>query len=235
MKKVGKLQMGIGSVLVVVLVFSGCQATYSKAAGMEVTPPVLVQETTVELSEAQMETFSNQVAEQVFDKVQGIVPPQVREEIVQEHQPEVSGEYDIQQEIIKAAEDISFLDTMHVFRQQTCVIGEKTYSIEGYSEAQMDEQGKFMLDDGQRWAIIIREGEKVYPVYGPKYNQLGQIEYTTYLDEENGLHIVVYDIQGAGMAITEYSFDTKEKAFVGKLVYEASNINYFTSDIELAP
>lgn len=232
-----KTEVLLGGILVLGLAFGGCQATYSKANDSVNLKPNFTQENTVTLNEKQLEDLSDDMAVKVFNKLEEMMQNQSQITGEESVVPvvKVSNQVEGIMEEIVATHSTKDMDGMNLFRKQACTIGERHFIIEGYTDAGIDEEGAFVLDDGQKWGIIVREGDKVYPIFGPAYNQLGKIDYSTYLDENNNLNLVVYDIQGAGIRIISYQFDPTKDVFKYQTIYEASNINYFTYDIELAP
>lgn len=232
-----KTEVLLGGILVLGLAFGGCQATYSKASDSVNLKPNFTQEDTVTLNAKQLENLSDDMASKIFNKLEEMMQNQVNESNEQVAIPvvKVSNPVENKVEEIVATHSVNNMDGMNLFRKQACTIGERHFSIEGYTDAGIDEEGAFVLDDGQRWGIIVREGDKVYTIFGPVNNQLGKIDYSTYLDENNNLNLVVYDIQGAGIRIISYEFDPTKDVFKYQTIYEDSNINYFTYDIELAP
>lgn len=183
------------------------------------------------LSEKQIDELTDKIVEKLSLEGQIIKD---NEEVDKSGQDETPIDQDDEWELVDAP---VYKDDLYQYRKQICTIGDRTYSIEGYCQARMNGKGEFIMDDGQKWAIIMREGDKVYPVFGPQYNQLGKVTYDTYLDlngEKQVLHILVYNIQGAGISIIDYTFDDQLNIFKEEKAFGASNIDYFTHDIETA-
>lgn len=232
-----KTEVLLGGILVLGLAFGGCRATYSKASDSVNLRPNFTQENAITLNDQQLERLSDDMATKVFNKLEEIVQNPTRYTDEESIVPvvKVNNQMESAEGEIVATNSANDIEQMNLFRKQICIIADKHFSIEGYTDAEIDEDGAFILDDGQKWGIIVREGEKVYPLFGPTYSQLGSMDYITYLDERNCLNLMVYDIQGAGICMMHYQFDVNKGVFRYQTIYEASNINYFTYDIELAP
>ncbi|PHV72291.1 hypothetical protein CS063_02105 [Sporanaerobium hydrogeniformans] len=92
-----------------------------------------------------------------------------------------------------------------------------------YSEAQQDQQGNYMLDDGQNWLLVAQIGEEFYPLFGPGYIQLGTLKYTAYEDyTKETFGVLINRTEGAGIKLYECVYDKTAKAFKRSLVYQTT-------------
>ncbi len=58
--------------------------------------------------------------------------------------------------------------------------------LELYVDAQLDDKGAVMWDDGQEWALVVHEGDYIYPLFEKKYVQLGEVSFTDSWQPETG-------------------------------------------------
>ena len=97
--------------------------------------------------------------------------------------------------------------------------GEKA-TVELYIDAHPDENGILGLQDGQMWSLIVRMGDKVYPILSKKYVMFGPVNYyLTQGSDPSAAHLIVFIQWGEGIEIYEYELDTKMSAFTGNKVY----------------
>lgn len=103
----------------------------------------------------------------------------------------------------------------------------KNESIEVYCQGTVDENGQYLLDDGQNWALILRKDGEIYPLFEKSYIQFGGLEYTVYEDYEDygRTHIMVSYNTGAAMIYYDCTYDEESGYIRRESVYEANNIN----------
>nr|WP_307992196.1 hypothetical protein [uncultured Niameybacter sp.] len=232
--------LGIGILSILCLTLCSCtgdRTTVEETESIKALQEIILSEIEsikvqqeVVLSEKQMDELTNRIVEKLFLEEQSI---QDNKEADESRQDEATINQDDEWEFVDAP---VYKDDLYQYRKQICTVGGKTYSIEGYCQAHMNRKGEFLMDDGQKWAVIMREGDKIYPVFGPEYNQLGTVTYDTYLDmngEKQVLHILVYNKQGGGINIIDYIFDDALNTFKEEKAFKVSNINYFDGDIQI--
>ena len=100
-------------------------------------------------------------------------------------------------------------------------------TIEVYCQGTIGQNGNYLLDDGQEWALVLRKGEKIYPLFERSYIQLGGLEYTIYEDYDNydQIHIMVTYDTGAAIMYYDCTYDEESGYIRRESVYEASKIN----------
>jgi len=100
-------------------------------------------------------------------------------------------------------------------------------TIEVYCQGEIGPDGNYLFDDGQEWALILRKGENIYPLFERSYIQLGKLEYTAYIDYDDyeRLHIMVACKTGANIIYYDCTFDEESGHILRKQVYEANNIS----------
>lgn len=99
-------------------------------------------------------------------------------------------------------------------------------TIELYCMAPQDGSGNPILDDGQAWAIVARDGDKLYPLFDKQYVQIGQVEYTCFESyDDSTLHVLIEVVQTAGMITYDCQYNKEEKNFKRKVTNEFNNTN----------
>jgi len=103
----------------------------------------------------------------------------------------------------------------------------KMETIEVYCQSGMDENGRYLLDDGQDWALILRKGDEIYPLFEKSFIQLGGLEYMVYedCDNYNRKHIIIYYNTGAAIMYYDCTYDEESGYIRRDNLYEASNIS----------
>ena len=100
-------------------------------------------------------------------------------------------------------------------------------SVEVYCQGQVDDEGHYLLDDGQEWTLILRRDNQIYPLFERSYIQLGGLEYTIYedYDDYGRLHIIVTYNTGAAIMYYDCTYDEESGFIRRESLYEASNIS----------
>lgn len=94
--------------------------------------------------------------------------------------------------------------------------------VELYAAVQRDDRGRLMWDDGQRWTLIVRDGDAVYPLFDG-YVQLGKVTFWL-VDPLDGRPpaILTQVAAGAGVRVERFIYSAEEGGFVSTGVVEAS-------------
>jgi len=86
------------------------------------------------------------------------------------------------------------------------------------------EQGQFIWDDGQRWLLLVRDGEKTYPLYDA-FVPLGVVEFWVFSEEpelvfkvEEGVRLMMYTVK----------YNAESDEYVLALVLNAENLMHRT-------
>ena len=95
--------------------------------------------------------------------------------------------------------------------------------IELYVNAGKMENGLFAWDDGQNWLLVVKDGEKTYPLFDD-YVQLGSIDFsTTTFDRKPG--IVMIKTQHSDRTVQKFTYDENEKGYQKETFYKKENTN----------
>ena len=95
--------------------------------------------------------------------------------------------------------------------------------IELHVNAGKSENGLWAWDDGQNWLLVVKDGEKTYPLFDD-YVQLGSIDFSmTTFDGKPG--IVMLKTQHSDKAFYKFSYDKNEKGYQKEIIYKKENMN----------
>ena len=98
-----------------------------------------------------------------------------------------------------------------------------------YVQAGKNDDGEFMLDDGQDWLLIMETSFGNYPLFPREYVQLGMVDYIVFNEygdnTHDTFHILVTVKMSASYEIYDCIYVDDEKAFRAEPVYTAMNIN----------
>lgn len=94
--------------------------------------------------------------------------------------------------------------------------------IELHVNAEKMEDGLFAWDDGQNWLLVVKDGEKTFPLFDD-FVQLGSIDFsTTRFDKKPG--IVMIKAQHSDRTIQKFTYDKAEKGYQKETFYKKENI-----------
>jgi len=103
--------------------------------------------------------------------------------------------------------------------------------IELYTAAERHENGEMLWDDGQNWVLVVRDGEKSYPLLS-QYVQLGVVHFTVSDRGKDKLpNITVIVPTGASFSIMDYIYNEEKNGFGEELIYESKDTNWIYSSI----
>jgi hypothetical protein len=85
--------------------------------------------------------------------------------------------------------------------------------IELYTAAERDRAGRVMWDDGQRWLLVVRDGEAAYPLFDG-YVQLGHLAFWVVEGVAGPPTVVVQEQTGAGIRTHGLVHDPAAGGFV---------------------
>ncbi len=100
--------------------------------------------------------------------------------------------------------------------------------IELYVNAEKMENGLFAWDDGQKWLLVVKDGEETYPLFND-YVQLGSIDFsTTIFDEQPG--IVMLTAQHADRTVQKFTYDQHKNGYQKETFYKKENSNNYYNE-----
>ena len=86
--------------------------------------------------------------------------------------------------------------------------------VELYADVDRDPQGKPMWDDGQSWALVVRQGNQVYTLFD-EFVQLGTVGFTAVEHAVEDRGAIIIEVQaGSGVQVQAYHFDPARGGFV---------------------
>lgn len=102
-------------------------------------------------------------------------------------------------------------------------------SVELWVDATRDARGRLRLDDGQRWALVVRTNERIYRLFD-EFVQLGQPRFMIIAPDDGGLPIIALLLdQSAGLLVQTFRWQPARGGFerqtpvrlTGNRVYES--------------
>ena len=123
------------------------------------------------------------------------------------------------------AEEATYLEGLNLFKQTEVSTVDGEILINLYVDAQVDDQGELILDDGQEWALVAHKDDVVYPLIPRTYIQNGELNYTVYTDYEESDKLHIIGQLSASAEMHYYDFTYEDNTFNRKTIFEASNIN----------
>lgn len=101
--------------------------------------------------------------------------------------------------------------------------------IELHVNAGKTESGLFAWDDGQNWLLVVKDGEKTYPLFD-EFVQLGSIDFSTArFDKKPG--IVMLMRSHSDRIVQKFTYDENEDGYQKVTFYKKEN----TNDIDNQP
>lgn len=132
-------------------------------------------------------------------------------------------------DLVTPVQDATYLKGLNSFSRYEVDMDKdgNNETIEVYCQGEIGPNGSYLFDDGQEWALILRKGKDIYPLFEKSYIQLGKLEYTAYIDYDDyeRVHILVAYKTGANIIYYDCTFDEESGHILRKQVYGANNIN----------
>ncbi|WP_054743118.1 hypothetical protein [Cellulosilyticum ruminicola] len=126
---------------------------------------------------------------------------------------------------IEAVSEVDFLEGLNLGSAYTLETADGNVDIELYAAAEVDENGGFVLDDGQEWALVARKGDIIYPLVGCTYIQNGGLNYTVYIDyDQNEMPHILVEIH-SGSSMSYYDCTYEAQGFMRETILDAGNVN----------
>lgn len=98
----------------------------------------------------------------------------------------------------------------------------ETERLELYAAVERDARGRLMWDDGQQWALLVRDGEMIYPLVDERV-QLGHLRFwVVERDRSSPPVVVVLRETGSGLHVRPFVYDAARGAFAPAASLEAS-------------
>ena len=102
---------------------------------------------------------------------------------------------------------------------------ETEWELQTFVQEDMLIDGELAMDDRGRFLIQVSSGEDSYVLFDDTV-QLGMPEADAWIDEQEKLHIVIRDVRTARYRVTDFTYDSEKKEFVGNDVLNGDGINY---------
>lgn len=87
-----------------------------------------------------------------------------------------------------------------------------------YTDAEQDEDGEWMFDDGHQWTLIAEVDEQVYKLFDERI-QMADLDLNIYTKDED-LHVILSQSSTAGFQVLDYTFDTESNTFIPEVAFQ---------------
>jgi hypothetical protein len=97
--------------------------------------------------------------------------------------------------------------------------------IEMYVNTGKDEKGEYVWDDGQNWLLVVKDGDKTYPLYDG-WVQLGKLTFWLIESDETPM-IILLKTGTAEFTLQTFTFNEKEQGFIQETQFNPENVNFW--------
>lgn len=134
-----------------------------------------------------------------------------------------------QGDLISPVQDANYVSGLNLFSSSDLDIDNdgEVEKLEVYCEGSIGSNGEYLLDDGQNWTLILRKGEKIFPLFDKAYIQFGKIQYAIYQDynDYDRMHVIVECKTGTAIYYYDCTYDEESGNMLRNNFFDASNIN----------
>ena len=116
-------------------------------------------------------------------------------------------------------------DGMALYSSCPFIYEETEWELQTFVQEDMLIDGELAMDDRGHFLIQVSSGEDSYVMFDDTV-QLGIPEADAWIDDQEKLHIVVRDVRTARYRVTDFTYDSEKKEFVGNDVLNGDGINY---------
>ena len=117
------------------------------------------------------------------------------------------------------------LEGKELYSECPFVYGDSEWKLQTFVPEDMLIDGELAMDDRGHFLIQVVSGEDSYVMFDDIV-QLGMPEADAWIDDQEKLHIVVRDVRTARYRVTDFTYDSEKKEFVGNDVLNGDGINY---------
>jgi regulator of replication initiation timing len=104
---------------------------------------------------------------------------------------------------------------------------EQTIELYAHVEKIDGEEGEYAWDDGQRWLLVVKDGEKTYPLFDDRI-QLGSLTYWLFTTGETPTLVLLHTAT-ASFHVQTFTYDAEEDSFVRNTIYNPTMVNFWGS------
>lgn len=136
-------------------------------------------------------------------------------------------------DMVSPIEDPNYINGLNLFSSSDVDIDNdgEFETLEVYCEGSIGPNGDYLLDDGENWTLILRKGERIYPLFDKAYIQFGKIQYAIYQDynDFDRMHVIVECKTGTAIYYYDCIYDEESGNMIRNSFFDASNINMIKS------
>jgi hypothetical protein len=97
--------------------------------------------------------------------------------------------------------------------------------IEMYVNAEKDETGEYMWDDGQNWLLVVKDGGKTYPLFDG-WVQIGKLSFWLIESDEKPM-LILLKTGTAEFNLQTFTFNEKENSYIQEIHFNPENVNFW--------
>lgn len=97
--------------------------------------------------------------------------------------------------------------------------------IEMYVNAEQDEKGEYIWDDGHNWLFVVKDGDKTYPLFDG-WVQLGKLSFWLIESGETPM-IILLKTGTAEFTLQTFTFNEEESGFIQETHFNPENVNFW--------
>jgi hypothetical protein len=97
--------------------------------------------------------------------------------------------------------------------------------IEMYVNAEQDENGEYMWDDGQNWLLVVKDGDKTYPLFDG-WVQIGKLSFWLLESDEKPM-LILLKTGTAEFNLQTFTFNEKESGYIQEIHFNPENVNFW--------
>ncbi|MFE8699631.1 hypothetical protein ACFYKX_03220 [Cytobacillus sp. FJAT-54145] len=98
-------------------------------------------------------------------------------------------------------------------------------NIEMYVNAEQDGEGKYLWDDGQDWLLVVKDGDKTYPLF-EGWVQIGKLSFWLIESGETPM-LILLKTGTAEFTLQTFTFEEKTQGFIQRTHFNPENVNFW--------
>jgi hypothetical protein len=97
--------------------------------------------------------------------------------------------------------------------------------IEMYVNTEKDETGEYMWDDGQNWLLVVKDGDKAYPLFDG-WVQIGKLSFWL-IESDAKPMLILLKTGSAEFNLQSFTFNEKENSYIQEIHFNPENVNFW--------
>jgi hypothetical protein len=97
--------------------------------------------------------------------------------------------------------------------------------IEMYVNAEQAENGEYIWDDGQNWLLVVKDGDKTYPLFDG-WVQIGKLSFWLLESDEKPM-LILLKTGTAEFNLQTFTFNEEESGYLQEIHFNPENVNFW--------